>query len=42
MNDVITRLRELGGSVPEEIAGREENIVFSMPRELRIEATEIE
>lgn len=42
VNDVITRLRELGGSVPEEIAGREENIVFSMPRELRIEATEIE
>ena len=42
VNEVITRLRELGGSVPEEIAGREENIVFSMPRELRIDAIELE
>ena len=41
VNEVITRLRELGGSVPEEIAGREENIVFSMPRELRIDAIEL-
>jgi len=38
---VITRLRELGGSVPEEIAGREENIVFSMPRELRIDVVDV-
>ena len=42
VNDVITRLRELGGSVPEEIAGREENIVFSMPRELRIDASNVD
>jgi 4-hydroxy-3-methylbut-2-enyl diphosphate reductase len=41
VNDVIARLRELGGSVPEEIAGREESIVFSMPKELRIEAIEV-
>jgi 4-hydroxy-3-methylbut-2-enyl diphosphate reductase len=42
VNEVITRLRELGGSVPEEIAGREENIVFSMPRELRIDASNVD
>jgi 4-hydroxy-3-methylbut-2-enyl diphosphate reductase len=38
---VIARLRELGGDVPEEIAGVEENIVFSMPKELRIDAIEV-
>jgi len=38
---VIARLRELGGDVPEEIAGREENIVFSMPKELRIDAMNV-
>jgi len=41
VNDVISRLRDLGGDLPEEIAGREENIVFSMPRELRIDAVEV-
>jgi 4-hydroxy-3-methylbut-2-enyl diphosphate reductase len=38
---VIARLRELGGEVPEEVAGREENIVFSMPKELRIDAMNV-
>ncbi len=38
---VISRLQELGGDVPEEIAGRKENIVFSMPKELRIDTIEI-
>ena len=38
---VIARLRELGGDLPEEIAGREENIVFSMPKELRIDVTNV-
>lgn len=33
--EVIDRLRELGGHEPEEIQGVEENIVFSMPRELK-------
>jgi 4-hydroxy-3-methylbut-2-enyl diphosphate reductase len=33
---VVERLRELGGEEPAEISGQEENIVFSMPRELRI------
>jgi 4-hydroxy-3-methylbut-2-enyl diphosphate reductase len=41
VNDVLARLRELGGDLPEEIAGREENIVFSMPRELRIDVVEV-
>ena len=36
--DVISRLKELGGEEPEEVSGREENIVFSMPKELRIDA----
>ena len=39
--EVINRLKELGGEEPEEVSGREENIVFSMPRELRIEAVEV-
>jgi 4-hydroxy-3-methylbut-2-enyl diphosphate reductase len=41
VNDVIRRLQDLGGTAPEEIVGREENIVFSMPRELRIEAVNL-
>ena len=32
---VIERLRELGAEIPQELEGREETIVFSMPRELR-------
>jgi len=39
--EVINRLKELGGEEPEEVSGREENIVFSMPRELRIEAVDV-
>ncbi|KZZ50357.1 hypothetical protein A3758_30230 [Oleiphilus sp. HI0118] len=38
---VITRLKELGASSSEEVSGREENIVFSMPKELRIPAQNI-
>lgn len=41
VNDVIDKLRELGGETPQEVSGREENIVFSMPRELRIDAVEV-
>ncbi len=36
VQQVIERLRELGGKPPQEIAGVQENIVFSMPKELRI------
>ena len=32
---IVERLRELGGTEAHEVAGREENIEFSMPRELR-------
>nr|WP_298380674.1 4-hydroxy-3-methylbut-2-enyl diphosphate reductase [uncultured Halomonas sp.] len=35
VNGVIERLRELGAAVPKELEGREETIVFSMPKELR-------
>lgn len=33
---VVERLRELGGSTTEELQGREENIRFTLPRELRL------
>ena len=33
---VIERLQELGAEMPEELEGEEENIVFTMPKELRI------
>jgi len=32
---VVTRLREWGGQGAEEIVGREESVVFALPRELR-------
>jgi len=32
---VVERLRQICGMDPEELAGVEENIVFSMPKELR-------
>ncbi|WP_106475586.1 4-hydroxy-3-methylbut-2-enyl diphosphate reductase [Phytohalomonas tamaricis] len=35
VKSVISRLQELGAEAPEELAGQEENITFSMPRELR-------
>ncbi|WP_101675812.1 4-hydroxy-3-methylbut-2-enyl diphosphate reductase [Alloalcanivorax mobilis] len=35
VHQVVARLRELGGGDAAEIPGREENIRFSMPRELR-------
>ncbi|BFM50348.1 4-hydroxy-3-methylbut-2-enyl diphosphate reductase [Marinomonas sp. THO17] len=36
VNEVIDRLISEGGSSPEELKGREENVSFSMPKELRI------
>jgi len=35
---VLEGLRALGASAPVELAGRPENVTFSLPRELRIEA----
>ncbi|WP_097462275.1 4-hydroxy-3-methylbut-2-enyl diphosphate reductase [Mangrovitalea sediminis] len=42
VKEVVDRLRALGGEAPEEIAGRAENIVFSMPKELRIPAQQVD
>lgn len=36
VRSVIDRLIELGASAPEELAGREENIIFSLPKELKV------
>ena len=35
---VISRLVELGAHLPEELAGKPENVVFSMPKELRLKS----
>ena len=35
MQRVVARLREWGGQGAEEVVGREENVVFALPRELR-------
>ncbi len=40
ISQVLQRLREWGGQTPVELAGREENVVFSMPKELRIHVTQ--
>lgn len=36
IQQVVSRLKEWGGTLPQELPGREENIVFTMPKELRI------
>ncbi|RLQ21416.1 4-hydroxy-3-methylbut-2-enyl diphosphate reductase [Seongchinamella sediminis] len=38
VQEVIDGLRQLGADVPVEMAGRPENVTFSLPRELRIAA----
>lgn len=35
VGQVVAQLQAWGGSVPQEIIGREENVVFSLPRSLR-------
>jgi len=37
VQEVITRLQEAGAELPEEMQGREENVVFSLPKELRLQ-----
>lgn len=41
VQQVVTRLQELGADSAIEVNGREENIVFSMPKALRIPSTSI-
>jgi 4-hydroxy-3-methylbut-2-en-1-yl diphosphate reductase len=41
VQQVVERLCDLGAQKPVELAGREENITFSMPKELRIPATNL-
>lgn len=40
VREVIERLQELGGQGAEELVGREENIVFEVPKELRVRVVE--
>ncbi|WP_370549202.1 4-hydroxy-3-methylbut-2-enyl diphosphate reductase [Edwardsiella tarda] len=42
VREVIARLQALGGDVIQEMQGREENIVFEVPRELRIETQQLD
>jgi len=41
VKEVLEGLRALGASAPVEVSGRPENITFSLPRELRIDAENI-
>lgn len=40
IKQVIQRLQDWGATAPAELAGREENITFSLPKELRIPVTQ--
>jgi 4-hydroxy-3-methylbut-2-en-1-yl diphosphate reductase len=40
IKQVIQRLQDWGAAVPKELDGREENITFSLPKELRIPVTQ--
>jgi len=35
VQQVLERLRSWGGHTPQEVVGREEHVLFSLPRELR-------
>lgn len=41
IKQVLDRLQDWGATIPEELAGREENITFSLPKGLRIKAVEV-
>jgi 4-hydroxy-3-methylbut-2-enyl diphosphate reductase len=41
VKEVLEGLRALGASAPVEVSGRPENVTFSLPRELRIDAKNI-
>lgn len=42
VQEVIQRLRELGGQPAIELSGREENIVFEVPKQLRVKFREVD
>lgn len=42
VQQVIERLKSVGGKVALELEGREENIVFEVPKELRVEVKQID
>ncbi len=42
VQEVISRLKALGGVDVHEISGREENIVFEVPKELRVDVSQID
>ncbi|HCR61603.1 MAG TPA: 4-hydroxy-3-methylbut-2-enyl diphosphate reductase [Serratia liquefaciens] len=42
VQDVITRLKALGGLNVHEVSGREENIVFEVPKELRVDIRQVD
>jgi len=41
VQEVIQRLKELGGTEVTELTGREENIVFEVPKELRVDVQQV-
>ncbi|HAN68398.1 MAG TPA: 4-hydroxy-3-methylbut-2-enyl diphosphate reductase, partial [Halieaceae bacterium] len=41
VNEVLQGLQALGANPPVELAGRPENVTFSLPRELRIPARNV-
>ena len=41
VQQVVERLRELGADRVDEVDGREENIVFTMPKALRIPTKQV-
>ncbi|CDG47212.1 4-hydroxy-3-methylbut-2-enyl diphosphate reductase [Serratia symbiotica] len=42
VQEVISRLKALGGKEVHEISGREENIVFEVPKELRVDIRQLD
>ncbi|MGQ8775004.1 4-hydroxy-3-methylbut-2-enyl diphosphate reductase [Serratia sp. NA_112.1] len=42
VQDVINRLKALGGGNVQEVSGREENIVFEVPKELRVDIKQVD
>ena len=41
VQNVLKRLKEMGGEDALELTGREENIVFEVPKELRLDIREV-